>query len=342
MTTAYITHSSYSLHNLAGHPEHSGRIEAVWQQFQESQLLNRLLVLEAPIVEEPILLAVHQPQLLEELRWTSQQNHITLIDADTYALPASYEIAKRSVGGIVRAVDAIMQGEAHNALAAVRPPGHHATASQAMGFCLLSNVAIAARYAQRQYQCRRIMIVDYDVHHGNGTQDIFYEDDSVLFVSTHQYPFYPGSGGIDEIGQGAGRGYTVNIPFSAQNGDANYARAFQEIVWPIARRFQPDFIIVSAGFDAHWCDPLALMRLTLKGYAQLTRELIAMAQELCRGRIVFAMEGGYDLVALSHGMRNIAHALIGEDIISDPYGPAAGVEPDSGALIDNLKRIHRL
>lgn len=342
MTTAYITHQSYALHNLAGHPEHSGRIEAVWQQFQVAQLLDRLLVLEAPIADENSLLAVHHPQLLEDLRWTSQQNHITLIDADTYALPASYEIARRSAGGVMRAVDAVMQGEADNALAAVRPPGHHATADQAMGFCLLSNVAIAARHAQHQYRLQRVMIVDYDVHHGNGTQDIFYTDDSVLFVSTHQYPFYPGSGGLNEIGRGAGEGYTVNIPFSAQNGDDNYMRAFQEVLWPVARRFQPQFIIVSAGFDAHWRDPLALMRLSLQGYTQLTRELIAMAKEYCGGRIVFAMEGGYDLVALSHGMRNIAHALLGEDLVSDPYGPPDGIEPDAGPLIESLKQIHRL
>jgi len=267
---------------------------------------------------------------------------MVMFDSDTYALPQSYEIAKLAAGGVLTAVDAVMTGEADNGLAAVRPPGHHATPERAMGFCLLSNIAIAARHAQDQYDIKRVMIVDFDVHHGNGTQDVFYEDGSVLFISTHQYPFYPGTGDLRETGIGAGKGTTINIPLGHGHGDTSYRQIYESILWPAARRFQPELILVSAGFDAHFIDPLAMMQLTHDGYAHLTRELIRMAEEVCDGKIVFVMEGGYDLPALAHGMRNVAHALLGEEEISDPYGNIAKKESDAQSIIEAVQELHGL
>lgn len=343
MTTAYVSHPRYAHHTLPGHPEHAGRIEAVWQELNQAGLLSRMDALSPQFITDDLILEVHTRSHLDLLVRTSKQERMVLIDADTYASPDSFDIARLSAGGVVCAVDAVMTGHADNALAAVRPPGHHATASRAMGFCLLNNVALAAAHARTTHQCERILIVDYDVHHGNGTQDIFYTDDHILFVSSHQYPFYPGTGSFDEVGMGAGRGYTLNIPLPPGHGDASYAQLYESVLWPAARRFKPQLILVSSGFDAHWQDPLAHMCLSLPGYDHLNHELIAMADELCDGKIVFLMEGGYDLTALSHGVCNIARALLGDTEMSDPYGLApANSEPDIAPVIDRIKQIHRL
>lgn len=265
-----------------------------------------------------------------------------MLDPDTYALPETGEIARLSAGGVVLAVDAVLSGQVHNAMACVRPPGHHALVERGMGFCILGNVPIAIKHAQKKFGVERVLVVDFDVHHGNGTQDMFYSDPSVLFVSTHQYPFYPGTGRAEETGAGQGRGTTLNIPLPPGVGDEGFAQIYEQLVWPAARQFRPELIIVSAGFDAHWRDPLAQLRLSLTGYAHITRELIRMATELCSGKIVFAMEGGYDLEALSHGWRNIAHALLGESEVSDPLGVRQGDEPNLQPLIDYLRHLHTL
>jgi acetoin utilization deacetylase AcuC-like enzyme len=342
MSTVYITHPRYAEHNLPGHPEHAGRIQAVWDVLGEADLVNRMNALQPLAATDEMILAVHTQDHLDLLKWTSTQDKIVMIDADTYVLPSSFEIARMASGGLARAVDAVLKGEADNGLAVVRPPGHHATPGRAMGFCLLNNIAIAAAYARHTHGLERVMIVDYDIHHGNGTQDIFYADEHVLFISTHQYHFYPGTGAMSETGTGTGDGYTINIPLQAGHGDASYRRVFEEIVWPAARRFKPQLILVSAGFDAHWHDPLGMMRLSLPGYAHLTRELIKMAEELCVGKIVFLMEGGYDLKAVAHGVRNIAHALLGDDDISDPYGLPPNAARDVESIIAGVKRVHRL
>jgi acetoin utilization deacetylase AcuC-like enzyme len=340
MTTVYITHPRYIEHDFPGHPEHAGRIKAVWNTLERAGLATRMKAVEPGPASDEQILAVHTREYLDLLRQISLEDDPVRFDADTYALPESPEIARLSAGGVIRAVDEVLSGGADNGLAVVRPPGHHAIPTRGMGFCLLGNVAIAARHARRAYNLQRVLIVDFDVHHGNGTQDMFYDDDSVLFISTHQYPFYPGTGSLEETGAGRGTGYTINIPLPAGQGDRNYAAIFERVVWPAARRFQPELVLVSAGFDAHWTDPLALMRLTLTGYAHLTRELIGMAAELCSGRIVFVMEGGYDLETLGHGIRNIAHALLGDDEISDPLGGESQEEPDINPLLDRISRLH--
>lgn len=342
--TIYVTHERYRDHGMHGynHPEHPGRIEAVWEVLKKAGLTNRMETIIPKPVTEQMILRVHTKEYLTLFNSIAVLDKMTMIDQDTYALPESPEIARLSAGAVVAAVDAVMTGEADNALAAVRPPGHHATYSRAMGFCLLSNVAIAARQAQVEHGIKRILIVDYDVHHGNGTQDIFYEDSDILFISTHQYPFYPGTGNIRDIGIHAGKGSTLNIPLSAGHGDSSYKELYEKILWPVAKRFKPELILISAGFDAHHVDPLAMMRLSHTGYAHLSRELKCMADELCDGKIVFVMEGGYDLQALAHGMRNIAHVLLEEDEISDFYGEASGKDPDIGAIIEQVQQIHGL
>jgi acetoin utilization deacetylase AcuC-like enzyme len=344
MTTGYITHDSYKDHQLPGynHPESNKRILAVWDELRESKLVERMTPIAPIEATRDMLRAVHTERLVSQLEQMERLARPTFIDQDTYAMPQSFQIARLAAGGTVRAVEAVVKGEVDNALAVVRPPGHHATPNAAMGFCIYSNVAIAARYANQVLGLERVMVVDYDVHHGNGTQDVFYDDPKVLFLSTHQSPFYPMTGKLNETGEGAGKGTTINIPFPNYVGNDGFKLAYEKVVWKAARRYKPQLILVSAGFDAHWVDPLAQLRLTLGGYAHLTRELIAMANELCGGKIVFVMEGGYDLVSLSHGVRNVAHALLGEDEVSDPLGMAEGNERDVTGLIDKVAVLHGL
>ncbi|MEQ8677543.1 MAG: histone deacetylase [Aggregatilineales bacterium] len=342
MTTVYVTHERYVDHDMHGHPEHAGRIKAIWAELKTSGLADRMnRLLPSSITDEQIL-SVHTAKYLEVFKLIEHQDGVYGLDSDTYALPESPEIARLAAGGVISAIDAVMNGDADNGLAVVRPPGHHAVPMRGMGFCLLGNVAIGAKHAQKEHGLKRVMIVDYDVHHGNGTQDMFYEDDTVLFISTHQSPFYPGSGKLHETGKGHGAGYTINIPLEGGHGDNNYAQIYEDIIWKAARRFKPELILVSAGFDAHWVDPLASMKLTLTGYDHITRELITMANELCGGKIVFTLEGGYDLDALKYGVANVARALLNDDNIVDPLGSKSQKEPDVRQLIKMIQGIHDL
>jgi acetoin utilization deacetylase AcuC-like enzyme len=344
MTTAYVTHPRYVEHDIPGHPERPERIQAIWQELERAGLTARMKRFEPVLASDAQIAAVHTEAYVKLLNWLATQDQAIQFDADTYALPVSAHIARLSAGGVIAAVDAVMSRKVDNALAVVRPPGHHALDHRGMGFCLLGNVPIGVRHAQTAYGIRRVMVVDFDVHHGNGTQDMFYHDDSVLVLSTHQFPFYPGSGSVYEIGDASGQGYTINVPTRAGMGDKAYRAIFQKIVWRAARRFQPELIVVSAGFDAHWKDPLAMINLSLTGYAYMIHELICMADQLCGGRIVFALEGGYDAQVLAHGVRNIAHALLGDDDVSDPFGihNIPGGEPDVNGLIAQVLKIHDL
>lgn len=345
MTTAYITHPRYPEHHLNGHPENANRIHAIWKVLEDTGLRQRMRQHEPDMISEDRILSVHSPALLEMLVWMQEHAQGTVsLDNSTYAGPNVYQIARLAAGGVLMATDEVLSGRAHNALAAVRPPGHHAMRDHAMGFCILGNVPIAVRFAQQEYGLKRVLVVDYDVHHGNGTEAMFYTDPDVLFISTHQSPFYPGTGALIDIGSGAGKGSTINIPLSAGHGDISFAALYEQIVWPSALRFQPELIIVSAGFDAHWADPLAGLRLSLAGYDHLTRELIRMAEQICGGKIIFALEGGYHLDALSHGVANIAYALLGETTLLDPLGaaPSIGQELPIQPLITRLRHLHAL
>ena len=344
MTTAYLTHSQFTAHDYPRHPEHAGRIQAIWQQLQAQGLTEQLLAIAPAAASDAQIRAVHSAAHLNRLVEIARKKRRVFIDQDTYALPISLETARLAAGAVIGAVDAVSGGQAQNGLAVVRPPGHHATAGWQMGFCLLNNIAIAAKQAQNEHGLQKVLIFDYDVHHGNGTQELFYNDPSVLFISIHQSPFYPGSGALRETGAGPGRGATVNLPIAGGHGDAAYRRLFAEVVSPSIERFAPDLMLVSVGFDAHFVDPLASMQLSLAGYDWLARACLDLAEKLCGGKIVFVMEGGYDLAALAHGWCNIARASLGLDDISDPYGPAQAREAASqvDSLITAARRIHNL
>ncbi len=342
MGVAFATDPRFAAHTMQGHPENAARLEAVTQQLRQDGLWERLLHVPVEPAPDAAITAVHTPQHLARLARTAQLRGLAMWGADTYVTPASYEAAKLAAGAVMRVVDAVLGGEARSGIAAVRPPGHHATPHEAMGFCLLNNVAIGARHAQRAHGLERVAIVDCDVHHGNGTQDVFYSDPSVLYISTHQSPLYPGTGAVDEIGRGRGRGYTANIPLPPGVGNAGYRRAFDEVVVPLVRRFAPQLVLVSLGFDAHWSDPLANMRLSLEGYDALVRALIASAEALCEGRIVFVMEGGYNVQALAHGWANVGRALFGDDVRTDPLGAATEDAGEVEQLLERVKRVHKL
>ncbi len=344
MTTAYVTHPRCVEHDLPEHPEHAGRLRAVWSRLDEAGLSPRMTRIEPTAAAPDAILAVHTPDYLDLLERISAQPHLVRLDADTYVLPVSYEIARLSAGSVIEAAACVARGDADNALAAVRPPGHHATGERGMGFCLLSNIAIAARYVQQHHGIERVMIVDYDVHHGNGTEAVFYDDPSVLFASIHQYPIYPGTGALEDTGTGDGTGYTINVPIPGGHGDASYAAIFEHVIWNAARRYQPNMILVSAGFDAHWADPLAGTNLSLTGYAHISRELVKMADELCDGKIAFMMEGGYNLNAVGYGWANIARLLLGDAEIIDPLGLAKTERSinDLQLILNAVKKIHNL
>ncbi len=295
---AFVYHEGCLAHsNGPGHPERPERIRAIREHLEACGLLGRLL----PIRPEPCPLAsierVHPRSYVDRIR-TACDTAPVLLDPDTGVVPESWQAALLSAGAGLAACDAVVSGRASAAFAAARPPGHHAEVDRAMGFCLFNNVAIAARYLQEKHGLTRPFIVDWDVHHGNGTQHIFEDDDTVFYFSTHQFPFYPGTGARPETGRGRGAGFTLNVPLPPGSGDREYLGVFREILRPAIDRFRPDAILISAGFDAHRADPLASMSLTEEGYAGMTDVVRQAAVEHCGGRIVSLLEGGYDLQAL--------------------------------------------
>jgi acetoin utilization deacetylase AcuC-like enzyme len=341
MATAYVYDPIYLEHDLPSHPENAQRLSSVIDALEESDLTSRLELLEPRPATVAELERVHTREHIERVRQVAESGGGQL-DADTYVCPRSYDAAAMAAGGVVRAVEAALAGEVKNAFALVRPPGHHATADRGMGFCLFNNVAVAARAALSGGTVGRVFIADLDVHHGNGTGEIFAQDPAVFYFSTHQYPYYPGTGHWQERGCGDGEGTTLNVPLPPGIGDSGYAKVYEELVWPLARRFAPDLILVSVGYDAHWKDPLAQMNLSLAGYAALQRELVRLADTLCDGRIVFTLEGGYRRDVLAAGVLNAFYAMLGEDTVLDPLGvpPQTGGVP--GDVIAHLKELHGL
>ena len=332
-------------HTKRNHPENSGRIGNLLPMLEQLGGLNDVAQTVPKSASMKQLRRVHSPALIERIRQISSLGGGLLDHGDTYATGDSYELARLAVGASCGMVDAILKGRAQNGIALVRPPGHHAEANRVSGFCLFNNVAAAARHAQAEHGVNRIMILDYDVHHGNGTQDIFYDDDSVLFISTHLFMprfFYPGSGSMQETGIGKGMGYTLNVPLLPDFGDEGYCQIFTELIEPRVAEFKPELILISAGFDAHWRDPLAMAGLTLTGYARISRALVEMANKWCNGRILFVLEGGYELEALTYGILNVIYALLGRDEIYDPIGASSQPEQDLTQLLRDLKRRHLL
>ena len=293
-----------------GHPERPERLEAIRARLAASGLTKDLHALEAAPARQEWVREIHDPAYIERVRETCLGGAPILDSMDTGISERSYEIALLAAGAGIAAADAVAAGSVEAAFAAVRPPGHHALKDAAMGFCLFNNAAIAARYLQKRHGLGRIFIVDWDVHHGNGTQFAFYDDPTVFYFSIHQWPFYPGTGSTRETGRGAGAGFTLNAPMRAGCGDEEYRKVFEEQVAPAVEAFRPDAIVISAGFDAHRDDPLAGMRVTEAGFAALTRIVIQAAPPLCRGRVVSLLEGGYDPDALAASVEAHLGALL--------------------------------
>ncbi len=298
--TGLVYHPAYLEHEMGpGHPESPHRLRAIMQQLDQSGTAARLVRIDPRRAEDEWVTQIHTPGYVATLTRESPSSGRVSLDPDTSMSPGSLDAAYLAAGGALAAVDAIMARQVEHVFCAVRPPGHHAEAGRAMGFCFFNNVAIAARYVQRKYGLSRVLIVDWDVHHGNGTQHSFEQDPSVLFFSTHQYPHYPGTGRGTERGKGAGEGYTINVPMEAGEGDDEYRTVFEKSLVPAADEFKPEFVIISAGFDAHKDDPLASMGLTEAGYSELTSIVAGVAKRHAKGRILSSLEGGYNLTALA-------------------------------------------
>jgi len=308
--TGLVYAPDFLLHDAGeGHPERPDRLRAIVAQLEKQGLLKSLYRVTPQPISDQWLLEVHTKKYLQELESANRKTPAQL-DPDTRMSSQSLRVAKLAAGGVLAAVDAVMAGHVKNAFAAVRPPGHHALPDRAMGFCLYNNVAIAARYVQKRYGIERVLIVDWDVHHGNGTQDVFYDDPSVLFFSTHQYPYYPGTGSEQEKGAGLGKNMTINIPLEAGAGDAEVIDVYKKYLVPAVDAFKPQFILVSAGFDAHQDDPLAQLEFSEDGYRQLTRIVLDLANKYAEGRVVSILEGGYDLTALSRSVTSHVEELV--------------------------------
>ncbi|MGF1448231.1 MAG: histone deacetylase [Opitutales bacterium] len=312
-TVALIDHDACLHHDTGSyHPECADRLRAIHAELERTGLDGKLRWMRPDPID------------LKQLEWVHTREHVRRVEegclrgggpldgADTVVCDESFEAARVSAGGALLAVDAVMRGEANAAFSMTRPPGHHATPERAMGFCLFNNVALAARHAQRSHGLERVAIFDWDVHHGNGTQDAFYADATVLFASIHQYPLYPGTGSAEETGTGAGAGYTLNVPVPAGTGVEAFETVIAEGFAPALEALNPGLLLISAGFDAHAADPLGGLQLSAADFGQLTWRLRELAERVCAGRIVSVLEGGYNLKALGPSVAAHLEALLAE------------------------------
>jgi acetoin utilization deacetylase AcuC-like enzyme len=294
-----------------GHPEQPARFSALFGCLESTGLAEEMHRIGTRLAEPDELALVHTREYIDLVTREVAERRSQLSTGDADISPRSLDAARLAAGGVLNAVDAVFSRDVENAFCLVRPPGHHANASRGMGFCLFNNVAIAARYAQRVHGVERVLIADWDVHHGNGTQDIFYEDGSVLFFSTHQSPWYPGTGAHSETGGGAGEGKTINCPLPAGSGKTEIMDAFRSQLLPAARNFRPDLVILSAGFDSRIDDPLGQFRLTDQDFAELTSTMLELADQYCASRLISVLEGGYSLEGLALAGEAHVRALLG-------------------------------
>lgn len=308
--TGLVYHPDYLKHQTGAlHPESPERLKACLEALKHSQYYEKLYkIVPTPATEEQVAY-VHDRDYIQFVKASSE--HGGMLDPDTVVSKGSFDIALLAAGGALRAADAVMDKKVDNAFCLIRPPGHHALPKSGMGFCLFNNIAITAKYLQKERGVQKVLIVDWDLHHGNGTQEIFYDDDSVFYFSVHQYPYYPGTGAADKTGIGKGLKFTLNVPMSPLNSSEDYIQTFENVLKPAAYDFKPDFILISAGFDAHEDDPLGQMRLTTECYGKLTEIVCEIADNTCDGRIVSLLEGGYNLKALSSSVVEHIAKLLG-------------------------------
>jgi acetoin utilization deacetylase AcuC-like enzyme len=332
--TGVVIDPRYAAHDTgAGHPERPERITTLLPMVAAHA--ERLVTVPARPASGDELALVHDGAYVEEVAATAGARPWYAFDADTPTCPQSYDTARLAAGGLLALIDAVMEGTLRNGFAFVRPPGHHAERQRAMGFCLFNNVAVGAEYLRRRHGLERILVVDWDLHHGNGTQHMFEADPGVLYVSTHQYPYYPGTGALDEVGRGEGEGYTLNLPFPAGCGDAEYRDAFTRIVEPIVHQYAPQFVLISAGFDAHARDPLGGMEVSEAGFAAMTRSLLSVADAHAGGRCAAILEGGYDLTAIRDASSRVLDELVGAAAaVPEPPKPSR-----MGALVERIKQV---
>ena len=343
MSIGVVYDPVYLEHDTGPHCEVAPRLIRTMEHLSETGLMKQLTQIPARPATVKEISRVHSEGYINYVESFAERGG-GYLDPDTVVSKGSYKAALFAAGGLMNAVDAVIDGKVEHAFALVRPPGHHALRLEAMGFCLFNNVAVAARHLLASRGLKRVMIIDFDVHHGNGTQDEFYRDREVLYLSTHEYPFYPGSGATTEIGEGAGSGFTVNIPLPSSCRDEEYLQAFEEIVTPVAKRFRPQFILVSAGYDAHWADSISMMQVSTTGFAKMSRIIKGLADELCGGRLAFVLEGGYHVEALATSVRATFDILRGVTDIVDPLGQPESTwrVPDIEERLKEIKQIHRL
>jgi acetoin utilization deacetylase AcuC-like enzyme len=309
MAVFLIHDSAYLKHDTGVHPENARRLEAILRSIDSDESLSKRLIRVPPKpADHEDIIRCHREELVDHLESLCVRGE-SYVDVDTRISPESFQVAKLAAGAATAAVDAVMSQEGARAFGVIRPPGHHATIANAMGFCLFNNAAIGARYAQARYGIERVLIIDWDVHHGNGTQDIFWNDPTVFYFSTHQYPFYPGTGSADERGAGRGEGTTLNVPLRMGTSARDHRQAFTDAMHQIERQFSPDLVIVSAGFDSRRGDPLGGLMLEDSDFAEMTKEVLRIAEKSASGRVVGLLEGGYNLDLLGGSVRSHVSAL---------------------------------
>jgi acetoin utilization deacetylase AcuC-like enzyme len=324
METGIVKDRRYLEHNMGDfHPESPKRLEAIYRMIEE-EVSFPFLDIEPRLASAEEIQWIHTASYFQMIKETPGKERVVL-DPDTSTSARSYEVALLAAGGVMKAAEMIMQGKVKSGFAFVRPPGHHAEASRAMGFCLFNNVAVGAEFLLKKHSLQRILIVDWDLHHGNGTQNSFYDRNDVLYFSTHQYPHYPGTGHWSELGEGKGEGCTINVPLSPGKTDSDYLYVYEKLLSPIAEKSRPDFILVSAGFDIYQGDPLGGMRITAEGFGALAHSLKGLAEKHCEERILFVLEGGYNFQGLSTGSREVLFQLSGQ---KDPPAIQSQASPD--------------
>lgn len=327
--TGIVKDKRYMQHTAGfDHPESPLRLAAIYEMLDSTDMSRKFTSIEPREATHKEIAAIHSSSYINYIAETC--GHSVQLDPDTATSPETYRIAKLAAGGVMNAIDSVVAGTVDNAFALVRPPGHHAERGSAAGFCIFNNIAIGAMHAILHHNMKRILIVDWDLHHGNGTQHIFYDDQRVLYFSTHQYPYYPGTGGMDEIGQGNGKGYTINVPLRGGRGDGDYVKIFRKILQPVAMEFKPELVLLSAGFDIYHQDPLGNMCVTPGGFAAMAHILLNIADRCCNGRLVAVLEGGYNIQGLTKSVKAVLEVMLGEAHCSEEQLTAFEQNADSG------------